>query len=179
MKLTANLNTDKFRNGDLIPEAKTNQEWIEAGKNKQPAWCYYDNKPENGEKYGKLYNWYAVNDARGLAPRGWHVPTASEINTLVNYLGGTSVAGGALKDTSSYWASPNVGATNSSGFTALPGGYREAIRFIYIGYNAVFWSSTVYNQGAATAMGIINGDAGVSVAPGWLSQGFSVRCIKD
>jgi uncharacterized protein (TIGR02145 family) len=78
-----------------------------------------------------------------------------------------------------YRAISYVGATNSSGFTAQPGGYREAIRFIYMNYNAVFWSSTVYNQGAATALGIGSGDAGVSVAPGWLSQGFSVRCIKD
>ena len=74
-----NLNLDKFRNGDIIPEAKTNEEWSAADTNKNPAWCYYDNDPANGEKYGKLYNWYAVNDSRGLAPEGYKIPTIEEL----------------------------------------------------------------------------------------------------
>jgi uncharacterized protein (TIGR02145 family) len=76
--MTKNLDVSTFRNGEIIPEAKTNIEWEAAGDNKQPAWCYYDNNPANGTKYGKLYNWYAVNDPRGLAPDGWHVPTDQE-----------------------------------------------------------------------------------------------------
>ena len=72
---TENLNVDRFRNGDPIPQAKTAEEWQNAGNNQQPAWCYYNNDPKNGESYGKLYNWYAVNDRRGLAPQGWHIPS--------------------------------------------------------------------------------------------------------
>ena len=84
---TENLNVSTFRNGDPIPEAKTDEEWKRADENKQPAWCYYENDPKNGVKYGKLYNWYAVNDPRGLAPAGWHIPTDEEWTTLENQLG--------------------------------------------------------------------------------------------
>lgn len=76
--MAENLNVEKFRNYETIPEAKTKSEWEEAGENKQPAWCYYDNDPVNGAKYGKLYNWYAVIDPRGLAPSGWHIPNEAE-----------------------------------------------------------------------------------------------------
>ena len=76
--MVENLNIDKFRNGDLIPQAITNEEWKKAGKNKQPAWCYYDNNQKNGAKYGKLYNWYAVNDSRDMAPKDWHIPSDAE-----------------------------------------------------------------------------------------------------
>jgi uncharacterized protein (TIGR02145 family) len=85
--MTENLNVERFRNGDLISQAKTNEEWERAGKNKQPAWCYYDNDPKNGAKYGKLYNWYAVNDPRGLAPAGWQLPSDAEWTTLGDQLG--------------------------------------------------------------------------------------------
>jgi uncharacterized protein (TIGR02145 family) len=85
--MTENLNVERFRNGDLIPQAKTDEEWKAAGENKQPAWCYYNNDPANGAKYGKLYNWFAVNDSRGLAPTGYHIPTDEEWSTLTNYLG--------------------------------------------------------------------------------------------
>ena len=76
--MTKNLDVATFRNGDPIPQAKTDEEWEKAGENQQPAWCYYDNDPANGAKYGKLYNWYAVNDSRGLAPVGYHIPSDAE-----------------------------------------------------------------------------------------------------
>jgi uncharacterized protein (TIGR02145 family) len=82
-----NLNISTFRNADPIPEARTDEEWKKAGEEGKPAWCYYDNDPKNGTKYGRLYNWYAVNDPRGLAPEGWHVPSEEEWKTLENYLG--------------------------------------------------------------------------------------------
>lgn len=85
--MTENLNVSTFRNGEPIPEAKTDEEWKAAGTQGKPAWCYYDNDSKNGAKYGKLYNWYAVNDPRGLAPEGWHVPNDEEWETLENYLG--------------------------------------------------------------------------------------------
>ena len=83
---TENLNTGKFRNGDNIPEAKTNLEWETAGNEKKPAWCYYNNDPANAKKYGKLYNWYAVKDARGLAPEGYHIASTEEWDALSSYL---------------------------------------------------------------------------------------------
>lgn len=89
-----NLDVTTFRNGDIIPEAKTNEEWKKSGDEQKPAWCYYNNDPANGEKYGKLYNWYAVNDPRGLAPEGWHIPTDAEWTTLTAYL---EEAGGNVK----------------------------------------------------------------------------------
>ena len=85
--MTKNLDVSTFRNGDPIPEVKTNEEWLKAGENNQPAWCYYDNNPANGVKYGKLYNWYAVNDPRGLAPVGYHIPTDAEWTILEDFLG--------------------------------------------------------------------------------------------
>ncbi len=107
-----NLDVSTFRNGNPIPEAITNEEWEKAGKQGKPVWCYYNNDPKNGKIYGKLYNWYAVNDKRGLAPEGWHVPTDAEWATLITYLGGKDVAGGKLKETdTTHWQSPNTWAT--------------------------------------------------------------------
>ena len=90
--MTKNLDLATFRNGDPIPEAKTDEEWEKAGENKQPAWCYYDNDPANGAKYGKLYNWYAVIDSRGLAPVGYHIPSDADWTKLNDFLGGEGVA---------------------------------------------------------------------------------------
>ena len=95
--MTKNLDVSTFRNGDTIPQAKTTEEWKRAGENQQPAWCYYDNDPANGAKYGKLYNWYAVNDSRGLAPVGYHVPSDAEWTKLTDFLGGESVASTKMK----------------------------------------------------------------------------------
>ncbi len=92
-----NLDVATFRNGDPIPQAKTAEEWVKAGENQQPAWCYYDNDPANGAKYGKLYNWYAVNDSRGLAPVGYHIPSDAEWRKLTDFLGGEDIAGAKMK----------------------------------------------------------------------------------
>ena len=95
-----NLDVSKFRNGEAIPLAKTNAEWALAGQNKQPAWCYYENKGENGTKYGKLYNWYALNDPRGLAPNGYHIPSNAEWTILTDNLG--EETGTKMKSTSGW-----------------------------------------------------------------------------
>jgi uncharacterized protein (TIGR02145 family) len=84
--MAKNLNISKFNNGDTIHYAKTNYEWQVASENKQPAWCFYDNDPRNGIRYGKLYNWYAVNDVRGLSPKGWHIPSDKEWDSLILFL---------------------------------------------------------------------------------------------
>jgi uncharacterized protein (TIGR02145 family) len=115
---TTNLDVSTFRNGDEITEAKTDAEWNKPN----PAWCYYDNDPANGKIYGKLYNWYAVIDKRGLAPAGWHIPNDAEWWTLTDYLGGEAKAGTKMKSQSG-WKN-NGNGTNASGFAGLPGGCR-------------------------------------------------------
>ncbi len=95
--MAENLNTDRFRNGDIIPEAKSKEEWIQASQNQQPAWCYYSNNNSIGNEYGKLYNWYAVNDPRGLSPNGWNIPCKEEWNQLIHFFGENSEGGLALK----------------------------------------------------------------------------------
>ncbi|MCX6159142.1 MAG: fibrobacter succinogenes major paralogous domain-containing protein [Ignavibacteriae bacterium] len=137
--MAENLNVGHYRNGDVIPQVQDDNEWENL---RTGAWCYYENEKSNGKTYGKLYNWYAVNDPRGLAPEGWHIPSDVEWNIIIDYLGGGDVAGGKMK-AKTKWESPNTGATNESGFTGLPGGLRgyDGI-FYYIGKTADFWSSS-------------------------------------
>lgn len=176
-----NLEVSKYRNGDDIPQATSNQEWISAGTNQTGAWCYYENNTANGPVYGKLYNWYALNDARGLAPSGWHIASDAEWTSLYNCLNGAAVAGGKLKETGTiHWNSPNTGATNSSGFTALPGGLRNFDgTFFYIGSFGVWWTASESSAAFAWSRGMyhISADAGRSGRP--KSVGFSVRCTRD
>ncbi len=112
---TKNLDVVTFRNGDTIPEAQTVEEWVEDREKGQAAWSYQANLPEYGQKYGKLYNWYAVNDPRGLAPKGYHVPTKADWDSLVSYLGGEEIAGKKLKSTEGWREEGN--GTNGSGFS--------------------------------------------------------------
>jgi uncharacterized protein (TIGR02145 family) len=176
-----NLNVRVFRNGDPIPEAQTNATWEKAGDEGQPAWCYYGMDSTYEDKYGKLYNWYAVNDPRGIAPQGWHVPSNYEWQTLIDYLGGESVAGGKMKESGiTYWKSPNTGATNKSGFAALAGGLRYSDgEFNDLGDDAYFWSSTEYSSDYAWYR--ILGYYFSNVYRNYYDKqhGFSVRCIRD
>jgi uncharacterized protein (TIGR02145 family) len=179
---TKNLDVDRFRNGDPIPQVITAEEWKAAGERGEPAWCYYDNDAENGKIYGKLYNWYAVNDSRGLAPEGWHIPSDDEWTTLTNYLGGEDVAGGKMKSIgTAYWNSPNTDATNESGFSALPGGYRNnGGSFFSISYNAFFWSATEYDNNSAWYLNLYNYNSYVNRNNyDFKSVGASVRCLRD
>jgi uncharacterized protein (TIGR02145 family) len=144
-----NLNTDKFINGDPIPEAKTPADWKKAGASKQPAWCYYDNDSKNGQKYGKLYNWYAVNDSRGLAPEGWRISSDEDWLTLGEHLGGDEQAGYYLKSTTG-WNDDGNG-DNSIGFNCLPGGIRSTDGTFYnVGNNAYYWTITIESNGPWT-----------------------------
>jgi uncharacterized protein (TIGR02145 family) len=178
--MTKNLNVDKFRNGDPIPQAKTNEEWYNAGVNRQPAWCYYNNDPANGTKYGKLYNWFAVNDPRDLAPEGWHVPSDAEWTKLGDYLGGKSFAGGKMKSTTG-WDEPNTDATNSSGWSGLPGGYRGSNgSFNGIGSYGYWWSSTEYSTDYAWYRFLYYNYGDVIRLPNSSKPvGYSVRCVRD
>ncbi|MBN2008384.1 fibrobacter succinogenes major paralogous domain-containing protein [candidate division KSB1 bacterium] len=176
-----NLNVSRFRNGDPIPEAKTIDEWLKAGKDGKPAWCFFENKPVNGDKYGKLYNWHAVNDSRQLAPEGWHVPTNDEWQILIDYYGGRELAGGPMKETGTkYWKFPNTGATNDHGFSALPGGHRDNTGHFYnLGHYATFWTATKCNQIAAWKRHLSHGDTKVYIDCFDMTAGFSIRCIRD
>ena len=162
--MSENLNVDKFRNGDPIPHAKTDEEWEKAGKNGQPAWCYYNNNPDNGDRYGKLYNWHAVNDSRGLAPEGWKIPSDEDWSRLTDFLGGQSVAGKKMKYTD-FWAE-NKGesgnATNESGFSGLPGGDRGGGgAFGSIGGGGSWWSSTEGSTASAWGRNLVYNGGGV------------------
>jgi uncharacterized protein (TIGR02145 family) len=180
--MVENLNVSNFKNGDAIHEAKTNDEWTKAGVEEKAAWCHCNNDAENDRVYGKLYNWYAVIDPRGLAPSGWHVPTDEEWSTLLNYLGGESVACGKLKETgTTHWASPNTGATNEIGFTALPGGHRFLNGSFYgIGSSGDWWTSTKNSTGGfAISRGIYYGSDWDYRGEDNKQNGYSVRCLKD
>lgn len=174
---TKNLDVSFFRNGDPIPEAKTDEEWLAAGRKEQPAWCYYNNDPANGEKYGKLYNWYAVNDPRGLAPSGYHIPTDEDWTRLTDFLGGESKAGMKMKSTE-FWAEiEGKYATNESGFSGLPGGCRMSDgSFSGIGKLTYYWSSTV-NVSFASYLHLSLISA--FMVNSYRADGVSVRCLRD
>jgi uncharacterized protein (TIGR02145 family) len=140
------------------------------------AYCDYNNTPSNSTTYGKLYNGYAVIDSRNIAPTGWHVPTDAEWTILTTYLGGESVAGGKLKETgTNHWLSPNTGATNETGFTALPGGTcRWDGSFFVLNYTGHWWSSTAgWFRDISYYYSIVERYSNSMV------YGFSVRCVKD
>lgn len=176
--MSENLNVEKFRNGDRIPESKSDEEWQKAGINREPTWCYYNNNPENGERYGKLYNWFAVNDPRGLAPEGWKIPSDEDWTRLTDFLGGEDDAGTKMKSISG-WEDDGEEGTNESGFSGLPGGGRYNYgTFGDIGEFGVWWSSTEKDTNVAWTRNLNNSD-------GFVSRGFSdkrislsVRCLR-
>ena len=215
--MTENLNVSTFRNGDPIPEAKTEEEWESAHINDQPAWCYYDNNPANGTKYGKLYNWHAVIDSRGLTPEGWHVPSDAEWTALESNLGDD--AGNKMKSKSGWRnyktggskACPNCASwnkeyrkktpchkckdtrfapapevthsgngTNSSGFSGLPGGFRDHDgHSLSIGDSGYWWSSTEDSTSLAWYRHLLYGTGSVYREYYSTMEGFSVRCLRD
>ena len=176
--MTNNLNVATFKNGDAIPEAQTSEAWIKAGEEGRPAWCYYDNDPENGNKYGRLYNWYAVTDLRGLAPSGWHIPSDAEWTTLVDYFGAEGGTGRKMKSQAGWEYEGN--GSNASGFSGLPGGYRADYgTFGYIGYFGGWWSSTEYWTNAAWLRNLTFDNGGVDRASFFKTYGWSVRCLRD
>jgi uncharacterized protein (TIGR02145 family) len=176
-----NLNVDHFRNGDLLLQASTSEEWVNAGKKGIPAWCYYENNPENGKIYGKLYNWYAISDERGLAPEGWHVPTNSDWRTLVKNLKGVDIAGSKLKSQTD-WKSRK--GTNDIGFTAIPSGCRDAEgKFKDLGVTGVWWSNSVpvdvKPSDKIYTVKLSDNSIEVSYGQSDKGAGYSVRCEKD
>lgn len=173
-----NLDVNKFNNGDEIPEAKTNEEWNLACKNKTPAWSNFDNDKKNGSKYGKLYNWYAVIDPRGIAPKGWHVPSKLEWLILLNYLGGAEVAGNKMK--SSYGWDYSGNGNNESHFLGLPGGFRyDNGDFGNIESLGNFWSTTGYLKSMVEVLNLDNGSDEATFFLPEKGFGMSIRCLKN
>jgi uncharacterized protein (TIGR02145 family) len=178
----SNLKVSKYSNGDNIPTGLSNSAWENTTSG---AYAIYNNAPVNDGLYGKLYNHYAVTDGRGLCPTGWHVPSDAEWTTLENQLGGSSVAGGALKSTATQptpggWASPNSGATNSSGFTALPGGFRlNSGDFFHLTDYGYWWSSSVNSGSNVWFRYLYVNFSSFNRSSFNRLNGLSVRCLKD
>jgi len=177
---TKNLDVSIYRNGDPIPNVTDAATWTTLTTG---AYCYYNNDSATyAATYGKLYNWYAVNDTRGLAPIGWHVPSDTEWTRLETCLGGLTLAGGAMKDVGlTHWQSPNTDATNISGFTGLPGGYRNTVGiFNSIGYNGFWFSSTENLTTDAVMLRNLNfSRSNLSQFSSIHTLGYSVRCVRD
>lgn len=175
--MSGNLSVEHFRNGDPIPQAKSKKQWRKAGKEGKPAWCYYGLDPYIGEKYGKLYNWYAINDPRGLAPKGWRIPSSDDWNTLVEFLGGKSPAGIALKAKSDWKG--KIGS-NSSGFGGAPGGFRNAEGiFTFLGDYGKWWTISTDDPSNAWCQYLYKGYDMCMKYYLNKAYGLSVRCIKD
>jgi uncharacterized protein (TIGR02145 family) len=175
-----NLKTTKYRDGNLITNYTVNTDW---SAQTYGAYCWYNNDVANKPIYGALYNWYATTDSRGLCPTSWHVPTDAEWTTLSTALGGSSVAGGKMREPgNAHWVYANASATNESGFTALGSGYRyNNGTFAQLTYYNYTWSSTEYSN---TSYGYgaylyYSGTQLVTSQPLQKTYGNSVRCIKD
>lgn len=180
--MAENLRVTKYRNGDPIPNVINKEDWYQT---RSGAYCWSDHDITKKSTYGALYNWYAANDKRNIAPAGWHVPTDAEWETLITYLGGQDVAGDKLKEIgTTHWVSPNTCKDNASGFTALPGGYRNTDLNTFpdirvIGY---WWSATSkedYPLGLVWARKMKHSISGVERTVLKKSDGFSIRLIKN
>lgn len=180
--MVENLKTTRYRNGDSIQEITDNEDWWNSNTG---AVCNYNNDASISNTYGKLYNWYAVKDNRKIAPLGWHVPDVDEWTTLIDFLGGENIAGGKLKEKGTvHWQSPNTGATNATGFTGLPGGWRGDGdgSFGEIGTNGCWWSSSISEVGGNAidcSLYFEDGSIYLNTTGSDKPYGFSVRCIKD
>jgi len=175
--MNENLDVAFYQNGDPIPQVTDGTTWAALTTG---AWCYYNNDSTLGNTFGKLYNWYAVNDPRGLAPQGWHIPSDAEWITLSTALGGESVAGGKMKEAGTLnWTSPNTGGNNNSGFAALPGGFRQNAIFGLLGLWGSWWSSTPDVSNMIWGRFIFYTDVALGRGLTEKTYGYYVRCIKD
>jgi len=178
-----NLKTTKYNDGSAIPlvsdsgESDGSTGWRKIATD---AFCYFDNNEANKAKYGALYNWDAVNTGK-LAPNGWRIPSDADWTSLSEFLGGASVAGGKMKHTDTTdWKAPNAGATNSSGFSALPGGYRDYNgRFQGLKGSTIWWSSTLFQGNTAYYRSLSNLHQRLEKADGSIHVGCSVRLVRD
>lgn len=173
-----NLSVTNYSNGDPIPLVTDPVQWAALTTG---AYCYYNNDQSTEAIYGRLYNWYAASDPRGLAPAGWHVATSAEWTTMTDCLGGMAIAGGKIKEAGTvHWNSPNTGATNSSGFTALGGGYRTSFGpFDDIGGSGRWWSSNAYNPTLGVGAEVYNFSSNLWGVASDKTGGKHIRCVKN
>ncbi len=187
--MAENLKTIKYNDGTAIPNVTAGTAWAALTT---PAYCWYNNDAANYKAtYGALYNWYVVdvagNGGKNVCPTSWHIPTDAEWTTLTDYLGGEGIAGGKLKETGlTHWIDPNTGATNETGFTALPGGrrnfggpYEPAGSYGGIGGGGSWWSSTESSSAYTWLRFMFYYDTYVYRTNGDERSGFSVRCVRD
>lgn len=179
--LQSNLNTSRFRNGDIIPQAKNRAEWESGGAH----WCYYKFDPKNGVKYGKLYNWSAIDDSRGLAPEGWHIPSQEEWQALIDTLGGDSVAVMKMKSKTGWMISRNdsvlvgINGNNESGFNALPAGEVMDVA-AFNGINQMCkWATSTVKSPFIVAFWLNGSSQEHSFSTELRDAGFYVRCVRD
>lgn len=180
-----NLEVTKYRNGDAIPEVTDFTQWNNLTTG---AWCYYANTSVNGTTYGKLYNWYAINDPRGLAPAGWSIPSDQDWTSLVTFLGGTAVAGSKLRDAGTSWPSEAAVATNQSGFSALPAGHGNLTfplsvpstgeQFLNIDNATYFWTASQTNTATSWTWNV-NMNNQLTRSNLHKKVALSVRCVKN
>lgn len=177
--MAEDLKTTKYKDGNQIPLVTSNTEWANLTT---PGYCWYNNDQGTyGNTYGALYNWYAVNTGK-LCPAGWHIPTNEEWTTLTTFLGGENVAGGKMKETgTSHWNIPNTGATNVSGFSALPGGLRTSGgSFVNVGNLVLYASSSEYSSSLVWCRQMQNSDTRLfTFFSGEKAFGYTVRCLRD
>ena len=178
--MVENLKTTRYNDGIAIPLVTDSAAWYSLTT---PGYCWYNNDIANKTVYGALYNWYAVNTGK-LAPTGWHVATDTEWFALTTYLGGASVAGGKLKEAGfAHWYHPNTGATNETGFLALPGGYRGNdngyCRFYFIGIYGSWWASPERYSGLSWTCNVYYDNTVAELGNYFSSDGLSVRCLRN
>jgi uncharacterized protein (TIGR02145 family) len=172
-----NLRVSRYRNGDMIITGLGNANW---SSSTMGAWSNYNDSPAFDVVYGKLYNWYAVSDQRNLCPLGWHIPSSAEYSILFDNLGGSTAAGGKMKLNSSIWQSPNVGVSNSSGFSWIPGGSRTNGNFMELGIISGAWSSTpTFSNLDAFVYTATNQSITIGTNSASKNSGWPVRCLKD
>lgn len=176
--MAENLNVSRFNNGDIIPQVQDINKW---NKLKTPAWCYYENNSGESKTYGKLYNWYAISDNRGLAPEGWHIPSDNEFKSLSDYLGGDMISGEKLKANTGWkgYLGTNANGTNESGFNCIGAGGTSIIGFSNKDYVGSFWTTTITDLKSPLYWSV-NGDAKYFMKQfADAVNGYSVRCLKN
>lgn len=176
--MVENLKTTKYRDGTPIRKVTDNSTWF--GINYYGAYCDYNHDQDKGQTYGHLYNWYAATDSRNIAPEGFHVPSDADFLILANFLGGVDVAGGKIKEAGyTNWLRPNTGATNETGFNAIPGGACSSDGFTLMGEKSGWWTTSEAAEGEAFIRYTAYYNSGLNTKNLNKLNGNSIRCVKD
>jgi uncharacterized protein (TIGR02145 family) len=178
--MAENLKVTRFLNGEPIYLASSTADWNNLDLNRSPGYSAPGYSIQNISPYGNMYNWYAVSNLKGVCPLGWRVPSASVWDSLINILGGQFLAGGKMKVVGfDYWLSPNLSATNESGFSAVGSGYNDPLGAFYaFKNNCFFWSNTEFSQNDAIYFWLYSDRAMIDKLNKPKNNGFNIRCVK-